>query len=115
MKLTAREKEIIELIALDHLSAKQIAFLLFKSQETVNDHIKRIKTKLNIHTQSEIVAYYYSERFHFAVLNPLWRRASATLLVMIVMLVEVVCSDRCIIRTRSSKRKDESELVIYSL
>lgn len=92
-ELTRREREIIELIALDHLVAKQIASLLLISLETVNGHVKNIKSKLNIHTQSELVSYYYSQRFNFKKLSPIWRKATIVSFIVAIVILSIILAD----------------------
>lgn len=53
--LTKREKEIL-LLLIDGLSYKEIAARCFISIDTINSHIRKIYTKLNIHSRSEIAA-----------------------------------------------------------
>lgn len=53
--LTLREREIIHWMSLDH-NVKKIARSLNISAFTVQDHIKNIKYKLDLHTQGGIVA-----------------------------------------------------------
>lgn len=54
--LTARETEILRLIALGHTSA-EIGRLLRVSRRTVETHRARIYEKLGLHTRAELVAY----------------------------------------------------------
>jgi len=54
-KLSAREKEVITLLASGN-NYQQIADQLFISVDTVRHHIKNIYKKLHVHTQSEAVA-----------------------------------------------------------
>jgi DNA-binding NarL/FixJ family response regulator len=53
--LTKREKEIL-LLLMDGLSYKQIAAKCFISIDTLNSHIRKVYTKLNVHSRSEIAA-----------------------------------------------------------
>ena len=54
-KLTSREKEILELL-IKGLSYKEIAAKCFISLDTLNSHIRKIYSKLNVHSRSEIAA-----------------------------------------------------------
>ena len=54
-QLTHREKEILELL-MDGLSYKEIAARCFVSIDTVNSHIRKIYTKLNVRSRAEIAA-----------------------------------------------------------
>lgn len=92
-ELTKREKEIMEMIALDHLAAKQIAFALSISKDTVNEHIKNIKGKLNIHTQGELISHYYSQRFQFEKLNPIWRRTVIAFVIIAIAILSILFAD----------------------
>jgi DNA-binding NarL/FixJ family response regulator len=53
--LTKREKEIL-LLLMDGLSYKEIAAKCFISIDTLNSHIRKVYTKLNVHSRSEIAA-----------------------------------------------------------
>ena len=53
--LTKREKEIL-LLLMDGLSYKEIATKCFISIDTINSHIRKVYTKLNVHSRSEISA-----------------------------------------------------------
>ncbi len=59
--LTAREKEVLELLAMGK-SLKAIASSLFISIDTVRSHIKKIYDKLQVHSQTEAVSKAYKER-----------------------------------------------------
>ncbi len=56
VRMTIREKEVIELIA-EGLSNKQIATRLELSVETVKSHVHNILEKLHLHTRLEIANY----------------------------------------------------------
>ena len=53
--LTKREKEIL-LLLMDGLSYKEIASKCFISIDTINSHIRKVYSKLNVHSRSEIAA-----------------------------------------------------------
>jgi DNA-binding NarL/FixJ family response regulator len=53
--LTKREEEILMLL-MDGLSYKEIAAKCFISIDTINSHIRKVYTKLNVHSRSEIAA-----------------------------------------------------------
>jgi DNA-binding NarL/FixJ family response regulator len=53
--LTKREKEILGLL-MDGLSYKEICARCFISIDTLNSHIRKVYTKLNVHSRSEISA-----------------------------------------------------------
>jgi DNA-binding NarL/FixJ family response regulator len=53
--LTKREKEIL-LLLIDGLSYKEIAAKCFISIDTLNSHIRKVYSKLNVHSRSEIAA-----------------------------------------------------------
>lgn len=53
--LTKREQEILLLLN-DGLSYKQIAARCFISIDTLNSHIRKVYSKLNVHSRSEIAA-----------------------------------------------------------
>jgi DNA-binding NarL/FixJ family response regulator len=60
-KLTAREREVLDLLA-EGLSGEKIAQRLFVSPETVRTHIRNAMEKLNAHTRSHAVAIAVRER-----------------------------------------------------
>lgn len=116
--LTNRQKEIIEYQA-EGYSAKEIAELLFVSVDTINDHIKRAKQALGVNKQTELVKYYYQQRFGFTTLKPIWRQTMATLAILLIVFVEVAAFDTDMMRrARRSKnsrakrgRKFETEML----
>lgn len=55
-ELTAREKEILQLIA-EGKSSKEIGEMLFLSSKTVDAHRKNIMDKLSLHTIPELTKY----------------------------------------------------------
>ncbi len=55
-RLTAREREILTLIA-DGISSRQIAEMLFISSKTVQGHRTKIMEKLDIHNRAELIKY----------------------------------------------------------
>jgi non-specific serine/threonine protein kinase len=54
--LTARELEVVELVA-DGLSNKQIAQRLFITPRTVRGHIENVMTKLGVNTRAQIASW----------------------------------------------------------
>jgi len=60
--LSRREKEILQLLV-EGLSYKQIALQCFVTVDTISTHIKKIYSKLNIHSRSELSAKFGSH-FH---------------------------------------------------
>ncbi|HME04290.1 MAG TPA: LuxR C-terminal-related transcriptional regulator [Solirubrobacteraceae bacterium] len=57
--LTAREREVVALIALGH-DTNRIAGELFISPSTVRTHVKNAMAKLGVHTRAELVAVAFS-------------------------------------------------------
>ncbi len=55
-RLTAREREILKLIADGHTS-REIADMLFISLKTVLGHRTKIMEKLDIHNRTELIKY----------------------------------------------------------
>jgi len=55
-QLTAREREILKLIAEGHTS-REIADMLFLSPKTALGHRSKIMEKLNLHNQTELIKY----------------------------------------------------------
>jgi len=58
--LSKREKEILQLL-IEGLSYKQIAAQCFVTLDTISTHIKKIYTKLNIHSRSELSAKFRNQ------------------------------------------------------
>ncbi len=56
VRMTSREKEVVELIA-EGLSNKQIASQLNLAVDTVKSHVHNILEKLSLHTRLEIASY----------------------------------------------------------
>jgi len=56
VKMTSREREVVELIA-EGLSNKQIAVQLNLAVDTVKSHVHNILEKLSLHTRLEIASY----------------------------------------------------------
>jgi DNA-binding NarL/FixJ family response regulator len=56
VKMTSREREVVELIA-EGLSNKQIAAQLNLAVDTVKSHVHNILEKLSLHTRLEIASY----------------------------------------------------------
>ena len=54
--LTAREREILQLLA-ERKSAKEIAASLHLSPYTVETHRRNLQEKLNLHSQAELILY----------------------------------------------------------
>jgi DNA-binding CsgD family transcriptional regulator/GAF domain-containing protein len=52
--LTAREREVVAWVA-EGLTNREIADLAYVSENTVRQHLKRIFTKLNVHSRAEMV------------------------------------------------------------
>ncbi len=55
-KLTAREREVLQLVA-DGKSSKQIAMLLKLSAKTVDTHRRQVMEKLGLHSVAELTHY----------------------------------------------------------
>jgi len=55
-RLTAREREILKLIAEGHTS-REIADMLFLSLKTVLGHRAKIMEKLDLHNRTELIKY----------------------------------------------------------
>ena len=61
MKLTAREREVIDLLA-EGLSNKAIGARLHIAIHTVKSHVHNILEKLALHSRLEVAAFSYSDR-----------------------------------------------------
>ena len=55
-QLTAREREVLKLIAEGHTS-KEIADMLFLSLKTVQGHRSKVMEKLNLHNRTELIKF----------------------------------------------------------
>jgi DNA-binding CsgD family transcriptional regulator len=60
--LTAREREIIRMIALERTNG-EIAAALFLSEDTVKTHRKNLMTKLNVRSVAGLVKYAIDRRW----------------------------------------------------
>jgi DNA-binding NarL/FixJ family response regulator len=60
VRMTAREREVIDLIA-EGLSNKEIAARLEIAAHTVKSHVRNIMEKLALHTRLQIAAYSYRQ------------------------------------------------------
>jgi DNA-binding NarL/FixJ family response regulator len=63
IRMTGREREVIELIA-EGLSNKQIAVRLNLAVDTIKSHVHNILEKLQLHTRLEIASYRHSRGSH---------------------------------------------------
>lgn len=61
VKMTSREREVVELIA-EGLSNKEIASRLHLAVDTVKSHVHNILEKLALHTRLEIASYRHADR-----------------------------------------------------
>lgn len=61
VKMTAREREVVELIA-EGLSNKSIAERLHLATDTVKGHVHNILEKLALHTRLEVASYAHARR-----------------------------------------------------
>ena len=61
VRMTAREREVVELIA-EGLSNKEIATRLHLAVDTVKSHVHNILEKLALHTRLEIASFRHGER-----------------------------------------------------
>lgn len=85
-KLTAREAEVIELIATGN-SQKEIAGVLHISALTVDAHLKSIKTKTHLQKVTELTAAWFCRRYNlpsFTLPENIRRRISVALLALSV-------------------------------
>ena len=63
MKLTAREREVIDLLT-EGLSNKAIATRLHIAVHTVKSHVHNILEKLALHSRLEVAAFSYADKGH---------------------------------------------------
>lgn len=82
-KLSSRESEVLELTAWG-ASQKEVANFLKISQNTVDNHIRKIKQKLRLNKINELSAYWFCTHFNISFdLSPMRRQVYATLLLLI--------------------------------
>lgn len=67
MKLTRRERQVLELVA-QGKSNKEIAFALAIGLSTVKNHTYNLMSKLNAHNRTEVARWYWNET------HPTWWR-----------------------------------------
>ncbi|MBI3792930.1 MAG: response regulator transcription factor [Gemmatimonadetes bacterium] len=60
IKLTAREREVMELLA-DGMSNKEIAHKLDIALDTAKSHLRNVMKKLALHTRLEVALYFHRE------------------------------------------------------
>ena len=56
-RLTAREREVLELLVQGVTSNKELAARLFVSENTVKYHLRHILEKLHLQNRAQVVAY----------------------------------------------------------
>ena len=59
LRLTSREEEVLGLVAKGY-SNKEIADKLAVTFETVRDHLKKIYSKLHVHSRTQAAARYFA-------------------------------------------------------
>ena len=59
--LSARESEVMSLIAGGHTNG-EIAALLFLAEKTVKNHVRRIYSKLGVHNRPAAIAHWLATR-----------------------------------------------------
>ena len=59
--LSAREREVMSLIAGGHTNG-EIAARLFLAEKTVKNHVRRIYSKLGVHNRSAAITQWLAER-----------------------------------------------------
>src|SRR3954462_2081739 len=69
VRMTAREREVVDLIA-EGLSNKEIAARLEIAAHTVKSHVRNIMEKLALHTRLQIAAYSYRQEIDSASARP---------------------------------------------
>ena len=110
--LTNREYEVAELIARG-LSKKEIADFLEISPFTVDELLRRAKTKLHLQKSTEITAWYYISKYHISIsISERLRRVVSAALLLISLyaiigtsteLLRVFNSGRTIARTMAGR------------
>lgn len=81
-KLSSRESEVLELTAWG-ASQKEVAHFLKISQNTVDNHIRRIKQKLRLNKVNELSAYWFCTHFNISFdLSPIRRQVYASVLLL---------------------------------
>ena len=65
--LTKREVEIIELVC-QGLTYKQIAEKMYITSFTVNQHLKKVYVKMNVHSKSELISKVFKSKAKIRVL-----------------------------------------------
>lgn len=107
-ELTAREKEITELIAWG-AAKKEIATHLFISERTVENHVRNIYEKVGCNKVNELSAWWFCTRFNISFsLSPLANRLVSIALLMIFTYGEIretsqITRPRTRVRTRTER------------
>ena len=111
--LSRREQEVVE--ALVYCGCvKSIADLLCISEDTVRVHFKSIYTKVEIHSASELVTWYFVTR-HNIKLAPIERRNKVWAICLIMLVVSEMFATTDMIRPiRGRKGRNEFEIELIS-
>lgn len=81
--LTKRERDITELLAWG-ASKKEVAFHLFISERTVENHTRNIYEKTGCNKVNELSAWWFCSRFHIPItLSPLTRKIVASIILAV--------------------------------
>lgn len=113
MKLTAQEDKVLQLTATG-MSAKEIADKLFISPVTAQNHLHHIKNKLNLQKSTELVAYYWCSFFGSSLAEQRRAFGSFFLIGLIGFQIFTFNPDLIrVLRVRNSRRKTETELIIW--
>ena len=115
-ELTAREKEISELIAWGP-SKKEIASLLFISERTVENHVRNIYEKVECQKANELSAWWFCTHFQISFqLSPIAQKIIAGCMLILFIYGEIqetsfitLRGSRTRVRTERSFRRNRSE------
>lgn len=105
--LSIRESEVLEKTAWGQ-SAKEVADELFISKSTVQNHLRRIKEKLNLQKATELTAYYFCT--HFRLSEELKQRIIAVAFILI--LAPYTFSKGDVLRAKRVRRRIDTEYII---
>lgn len=105
-KLSSRESEVLELTAWG-ASQKEVANFLKISQNTVDNHIRRIKQKLQLNKINELSAFWFCTHFNISFdLSPIRRQVYATVL-FLIFVPSIFVNNEMVYRGSRSRQRCE--------
>lgn len=113
VELSKRENEVVE--ALVYCGrVKSMADFLCVSEDTIRVHLKNIYSKIDIHSSSELVTWYFVKH-HSVVLQPIEKRHKVWAIILMVLVLSELLTTMNTLRPirsgRRGRRDGEIELI----